>query len=51
MNQNRQTVFDALKDLDIPFHVYDHPPLIQCPFNSGGVPRYGTNLSDKLSLR
>jgi Ala-tRNA(Pro) deacylase len=27
MNQNRQTVFDALKDLDIPFHVYDHPPL------------------------
>lgn len=27
MNQNRQTVFDALKDLDIPFQVYDHPPL------------------------
>ena len=26
-NQNRQRVFDALKDLDIPFQVYDHPPI------------------------
>ena len=27
INQNRQRVFDALKDLDIPFQVYDHPPV------------------------
>ena len=27
INQNRQRVFDALKDLDIPFQVYDHPPI------------------------
>ena len=26
-SQNRQRVFDALKDLDIPFQVYDHPPI------------------------
>ena len=27
INQNRQSVFDALKDLDIPFQIYDHPPI------------------------
>ena len=27
INQNRQRVFDALKDLDIPFQIYDHPPI------------------------
>ena len=26
-SQNRQRVFDALKDLDISFQVYDHPPI------------------------
>ena len=26
-SRNRQRVFDTLKDLDIPFQVYDHPPI------------------------
>ena len=26
-SQTRQRVFDALKDLDISFQVYDHPPI------------------------
>ena len=26
-SQNRQRVFDALKDLDISFQIFDHPPI------------------------